>query len=241
MTLRFLFLSALSATCLQATPGAQVERSLKIDEKTSVPYLRYLPLDFDKSKKWPLLLFLHGRGESNGPLSGLKKWGPCRLVKEGKEFPYIIISPQCPKTAWWSNDDQQVILESLLAHVQKTFPIDKSRIYLTGLSMGGFGSWELAARNPKTFAAVLPICGGGNLKNGPKLLSTPIWAWHGTTDKIVPIGKSNDMVLAVKRAGGTKIKFTRLIGVGHVSWPKAYDDPKVWEWFDQKKRSAPEE
>ena len=134
-----------------------------------------------------------------------------------------------------------MILESLLAYVEKTFPIDKSRIYLTGISMGGFGSWELAARHPKTFAAVLPICAGGNPKNEPKLLKTPIWVWHGTTDKIVPIGKSSDMVLTVKRAGGTKIKFTRLIGVGHVSWPKAYDDPKVREWFNRQKRSTAEE
>ena len=131
--------------------------------------------------------------------------------------------------------DHQIVLEKLLAHIQKSLPIDKSRIYLTGLSMGGFGSWELAARNPKKFAAVLPICGGGNVKNGPKLVDIPIWAWHGTVDKIVPFNKSRDMVLAVKRAGGQKIKFTQLSGIGHVSWPQAYNDPKVWEWFDQHK------
>ncbi|MDA7880746.1 alpha/beta hydrolase-fold protein [Akkermansiaceae bacterium] len=234
-----LFLSVIAVAV--ASPGQQVESSLKIDENTVVSYLQYLPEDFDEndqSKQWPLMLFLHGRGESNGPLSGLKKWGPCRLIKEGKKFPFIIISPQCPKTSWWSNDDQQQILEKLLAEVQKQFPIDQSRIYLTGLSMGGFGSWELAARNPKTFAAVLPICGGGNIKNGPKLIDIPIWAWHGTADKIVPFSKSSDMVLAVKRAGGNTIKFTKLVGVGHVSWPQAYNDPKVWEWLTQQKRNT---
>jgi len=236
MIIRVLLFLALSASSILATPGKQLERSLRIDEETSVPYLQYLPQEFDSSKKWPLLLFLHGRGESNGPLSGLKKWGPCRLIEEGRNFPFIIISPQCPKTAWWSNEDQQVLLEKLLAHLQKTLPIDQSRLYLTGLSMGGFGSWELAARNPNTFAAVMPICGGGNTKDGPKLVDTPVWAWHGTADKIIPVGKSTDMVLAIKRAGGTKIKFTRLIGVGHVSWPMVYNDPKVWEWLGRQVR-----
>ncbi|MGJ8696612.1 MAG: prolyl oligopeptidase family serine peptidase [Verrucomicrobiaceae bacterium] len=226
-------------TSATAQPGSQIETALQIDDTTSIPYLQYLPKDFspdDKDKKWPLILFLHGRGESNGPLSVVKKWGPPRIVETGKDLPYIIISPQCPKESWWSNDDQQALLDKLLAHVRKQFPIDDSRIYLTGLSMGGFGSWELAARHPDTFAAVVPICGGGDPKKAPKLVNTPIWVWHGDADTAVPIAKSIEMVDAVKKAGGKKITFTTLEGVGHDSWSTAYADPRLWQWLTEQTR-----
>ena len=224
---------------LCAQSGKQIETSLKIDEKTSVPYLQYLPKGFDPSKKeqkYPLILFLHGRGESNGPLSIVKKWGPPKLAESEKGLPYILISPQCPKSSWWSNDDQQEILIKLLAQVRKQFPINDSRIYLTGLSMGGFGSWELASRLPDTFAAVVPICGGGNPKNAAKLVDIPIWNWHGDADTVVPISKSEEMVEAVKIAGGKKITFTRLKDVGHNSWSDAYASPKLWDGLANKKR-----
>ncbi|MDB4570263.1 prolyl oligopeptidase family serine peptidase [Akkermansiaceae bacterium] len=227
----------LPLTLMASEPGKQIETSLKVSDEVSVPYLQYLPENFDTSKKgekYPLILFLHGRGESKGPLSIVKKWGPPKLAEE-KGLPYILISPQCPKESWWSNDDQQELLTKLLAHVRKEFPIDEKRIYLTGLSMGGFGSWEMAARHPKTFAAVVPICGGGDPENAKKLTEIPIWNWHGTADTAVPFSKSVEMVEAIKKAGGKKITFSVLEDVGHDSWIQAYGDPKLWEWMAQQK------
>lgn len=220
-----------------AEPGQQIETSLEVEKGKSIPYLQYLPKGFQAKgdKKYPLILFLHGRGESRGPLAIVKKWGPPKMA-ERKGLPYILISPQCPKSSWWSNDDQQELLIKLLAHVKKQFPVDEDRIYLTGLSMGGFGSWELAARKPGEFAAVVPICGGGNPKNADKLVNLPIWNWHGDTDEVVPLVKSLEMVEAVKKAGSKKIKSTVLKGVDHNSWSPAYGDPKLWKWLAQQKR-----
>lgn len=217
--------------------GKQIETSLKISEDSVIPYLQYLPKNFKagEDEKFPLILFLHGRGESKGPLAIVKKWGPPKIV-ESDDLPYIIISPQCPRESWWSNDDQQELLIALLAHVKKQFPVDVERVYLTGLSMGGFGSWELAARLPEEFAAVVPICGGGNPKNAEKLIGLPIWNWHGDADTVIPLTKSLEMIEAVKKAGGQKIKSTVLKGVGHVSWPQAYGNPKLWEWIAQQER-----
>ncbi|MGC6425845.1 MAG: alpha/beta hydrolase-fold protein [Akkermansiaceae bacterium] len=218
-------------------PGTQIETVLKFENKASIPYLQYLPKDFDPKgdRKFPLILFLHGRGESNGPLGIVKKWGPPKIADQ-KGLPYIVISPQCPRSSWWSNDDQQELLIKLLAYVKKEFPVDEDRVYLTGLSMGGFGSWELASRKPEEFAAVVPICGGGNPQNASKLVDLPIWNWHGDQDKVVPLSKSTEMVEAVKKAGGKKIKFTVLAGVGHNSWSPAYGEPKIWEWLANQKR-----
>ena len=124
--------------------GKQVEQTLKLDQDKSVAYLLYLPNEYEsKEGKWPLLLFLHGRGESRGPLSTVKKWGPPRLIERGESFPYVVVSPQCPEAESWDQSRQEVLLLELLDHLAKQFKIDQDRIYLTGLSMGPMapGGW----------------------------------------------------------------------------------------------------
>jgi predicted peptidase len=237
MKLITLFLSlSLTGSLLADEAGKQVEKSLKISDSVSLPYLQYLPKDYKEGKKFPLMLFLHGRGESNGPLSVVAKWGPPKIVADGGDLPFILISPQCPTEDFWSSDTQQEQLLKLLDQVKKDFAIDESRIILTGLSMGGYGSWELAARKPTMFAAVMPICGGGKPENADKLKDVNIWVYHGTDDTAVPYQKSVDMVEAIKKAGGKTIEFTTLEGVGHNSWSTAYGDKKVWKWFANQKR-----
>ncbi len=218
-------------------PGEQVELSFDIEGAASVPYLFYLPKKYgsDSRKKWPVMLFLHGRGESRGPLSIVAKWGPPRMIKEGKDLPYIVISPQCPAKDNWRSGTQQAALVKLLDHVMKNYSTDPKRVYLTGLSMGGYGSWEMAALNPKRFAAVAPICGGGKPGNAKKLKEIPIWAWHGDADTVVPLKQSTDMVDAIKKAGGEKVELTTLKGVGHNSWSDAYGSDKLWDWFEKHK------
>jgi len=152
----------------KAAAGKQVEQSLKVDDTLAVPYLLALPMDYGKEagKKWPVILFLHGRGESNGPLSVVAKWGPPRFAARGDDFPYIVISPQCPRETDWKDPEQQAGVLAVLDDTLAKFDCDPSRIYLTGLSMGGYGSWSLAAKHPDRFAAVAPICGGGNPEYG---------------------------------------------------------------------------
>lgn len=183
-------------------------------------------------KKFALIFFLHGRGESNGPLSLVAKWGPPMMAARGDDLPYIIVSPQCPTEDWWSNETQLNRLTELLNHIAATFPIDEQKIYLTGLSMGGFGSWALAAKHPTRFAAVVPICGGGDPATAKHLIDIPIWAFHGDQDGAVPYSKSIEMVDAIKSAGGTKIRFTGMEHFGHNTWSAVYATPEVFQWME---------
>jgi predicted peptidase len=215
--------------------GKQVELELKIGEGQTIRYLLYLPKQYgSKEGKWPCMLFLHGRGESQGPLQTVAKWGPPRLLARGDELPFIVVSPQCPPSPdSWGQPKQQELLLALLDHVVKTLKVDEDRIYLTGLSMGGFGSWRLAADHPEKFAAVVPICGGGNTADAGKLKSLPIWVFHGGADPTVPIKRSEEMVEAIKAAGSTTIRFTTLEHIGHNSWEAAYASPDLYQWLDK--------
>jgi predicted peptidase len=246
--MRSLFLLALAglltcslSTALAEEPGAgkQVEQELKTIDG-SVPYLLYLPKNYGAetgqpaASKWPLVLFLHGSGESEGPLSNVKKWGLPNFIDHGIQFPYIIASPQCPPSpkSWNSPEEQKLVL-ALLDHLTNIFRVDTDRIYLTGLSMGGFGSWRLAADRPDLFAAVVPICGGGNPADADKLKNLPIWAWHGEADAAVPVQRSIEMVDAIKKAGSATIRLTTLAHIGHVSWQAAYASHDLWQWLNE--------
>jgi predicted peptidase len=231
----------LSCTTLHAdtpAPGKQVELTHKVSDQQSVPYLLYLPKDLDAKagKKWPVILFLHGRGESRGPLSIVAKWGPPRMAERGDNLPYIVISPQCPASSRWTADEQQAGVLNLLDHISEKYPVDTSRIYLTGLSMGGYGSWKLAADHGQRFAAVAPVCGKGNPADGEKLKDLPIWVFHGTEDHAVAYQHSVDMVEAIEKAGGKKVRFTSMKHVGHNCWSAAYATPELYQWFDKHRR-----
>jgi predicted peptidase len=233
-TIGLLLAFTLPAFAEDPAPGKQVEQSLDAPDGGSIPYLLYLPQDYQASgPKAPMILFLHGRGESDGPLSVVAKWGPPRRLASGEQMKYVVVSPQCPRASFWSADDQQKRLVELLAHIQKMHNIDEDRIYLTGLSMGGFGSWRLAADHPELFAAVAPVCGAGDPKSGAKLVNVPVWAWHGTEDGAVPFERSVEMVEAIKAAGGTKVRLTSLEHIGHFSWQAAYQSNDLYDWFDR--------
>jgi predicted peptidase len=162
-------------------------------------------------------------------------------VDQGQSLPYVLVSPQCPGADRWNSEKQQAALLQLLDHVSSRYKIDADRIYLTGLSMGGYGSWRLAADHPEKFAAVIPVCGAGNPEDGAKLKDLPIWVFHGTEDKAVPFQRSVDMVEAIRKAGGTLVKFTTLEHVGHNSWSPAYATPEIYPWLDQQTASKNKE
>lgn len=219
-------------------PGVQVEQSLELEGGQTVPYLLYLPEGYEEnSDQWPLMLFLHGRGESYGPLSLVAKWGPPRMAARGDKLPYILVSPQCPGEESWSQPKQQAAIVKLLDHITGKYRVDQDRVYLTGLSMGGYGSWRLAADHPERFAAVAPVCGAGNPEDAEKLKSLPIWVFHGDQDKAVPFSRSVEMVEAIKKAGGTTIRFTTLEHIGHNSWSATYATPELYGWFDKQRAS----
>ena len=198
-------------------------------------YLLYLPEDYDKDtdKRWPLVMFLHGMGERGNELNKVKLLGPPRFVADGREFPFILISPQCHDDLFWN--DETDMLGAMLDEVEAKYRVDNNQILLTGLSMGGYGTWAFAAKQPNRFAAIAPICGGGNIKDAPIIKDIPMWVFHGDKDDVVELSKSQEMVDAVKAAGGNP-KFTVYQGVGHNSWDNAYADGEFWKWFLEQRR-----
>ncbi|QDU59841.1 Endo-1,4-beta-xylanase Z precursor [Planctomycetes bacterium Pan216] len=212
----------------------QKETRLKTKVPVEMGYLLYLPEDYTKKKSWPLLLFLHGMGERGDDLELVKKHGPPKLVEAGKEFPFIVVSPQCPDTQWW----EPIELMALLDEIEKKYSVDKDRIYVTGLSMGGFGTWRLAAYAPNRFAAIAPVCGGGEAYWGKLINHLPVWAFHGAKDKAVPLERSEAMVNAIEKNKGEP-KLTVYPEAGHDSWTETYDNPELYEWLLKHERQEP--
>jgi predicted peptidase len=194
-------------------------------------YLLYLPKDYDQKDAWPLVIFLHGAGERGDDLQKVKVHGPPKLIEAGQDFPAIVVSPQCAQGRWWTT--QMLELSALIDDIEANYKVDKRRVYLTGLSMGGYGTWSLAAYSPQRFAALVPVCGGGEPRRAAALRNTPIWVFHGAKDAVVPLAQSEEMVEALKRSSGN-VKFTVYPEAGHDSWTETYDNPEVWKWlFEQ--------
>lgn len=215
-----------------AEKGRQQACTLERNHKVTMKYLLYLPKDYDQKESWPLLLFLHGAGERGDDLNAVKKHGPPKLIEGGKDFPFIVASPQCPRGKWW----EPLELTALLDELAQKYKVDKDRIYVTGLSMGGFGTWALAGYTPDRFAALVPICGGGEPLRTRALTHVAVWVFHGAKDPIVPLERSEKMVEALKKNGGN-VKLTVYPNAGHDSWTEAYADPKLYEWLLQQKRT----
>ena len=226
-----LFSAEKDKTVTADKPGVQTPHEMQRKVDVSLKYLLYLPKDYDTKESWPLMLFLHGAGERGDDLDRVKLHGPPKLIAKGKDFPFVVASPQCPGNHWW----EPVALTGLLDEIVEKYKIDKDRIYVTGLSMGGFGTWSLAAQSPERFAAIVPICGGGEPVKAKLLPSLPTWVFHGAKDPIVPIARSEAMVEALKKAGGN-VKFTIYPNAGHDAWTETYDNPKLYEWLLEQKR-----
>ncbi len=191
-------------------------------------FLLYLPEGYNKNdpKEWPLLLFLHGMGECGDMLEMVKKNGPPMLIEHGKKFPFIIVSPQCPDTTGWSVK----VLDMLLNEMDRLYNVNKNCIFVTGLSMGGHGTWELALAYPERFAAIVPVCGWADPSKAALIKDLPVWVFHGEKDDVVPPEESINMVNALK-ALGSPVKFTLYPDADHDSWTEAYNDPELWEWL----------
>ena len=208
------------------------------ENEIDLKYLFFLPQDYysDKNTRWPLILFLHGMGERGTDLELVKIHGIPKIVKTQKDFPFIAISPQCPIEYVWRDKEMLQAVESLILKIIKNYRIDKTRVYVTGLSMGGYGTWALAARRPDLFAAAVPICGGGDPATVNVLKNLPIWVFHGGLDEVVLPEESDKMIHALKEAGG-KVRYTLYPEAYHDSWTETYDNPALYDWMLSKRKA----
>lgn len=235
LTLVTLTLIAAVSAAYGGEPKETGQQTARLDTQVRVTmdYLLFLPEGYDQQESWPLILFLHGAGERGDDLELVKKHGPPKIVETKKDLPFIVVSPQCKPNVWW----QPMRLIALLDEIVAKYKVDEERIYVTGLSMGGFGTWALAAQTPDRFAAVVPICGGGEPYWARRFPQLPVWAFHGGKDFLVPPRRSEEMVEALKKFGG-KPKLTVYPDAGHDSWTETYDNPELYEWLLEQKRAS---
>ena len=199
----------------------------------SYPYHIFYPASYQEQadKKWPLILFLHGAGERGNDLELLKLQGLPNFLRLKEDFPFLVAYPQCPRGSYWTVESLNNWLKEVLDQVNA----DESHIYLTGISMGGYGTWHWAAAHPEKFAAIIPVCGGGEPRKAQKLADMPIWAFHGQKDNIVPVEETLAMTTAIEAAGG-KPKVTIYPDLFHDSWTKTYQNEAIYAWLLEHKK-----
>lgn len=200
--------------------------SMTMKDGSEQRYIRYMPSQVKPGKKLPLIVFLHGSGEAGSDTYSVLANGPWHYADTHPDFPFIILAPQEDRDGEWSPDR----LYEWLLSVEKTVPVDHRRIYLTGLSRGGQGTWDFAMRYPHLFAAIAPVSGYSNVNEPCRLKNVPVWAFHGFDDGIVPIKREQPVVDAAK-ACGVNIHYTVYPGVGHFVWERTYNDPDLYAWF----------
>ncbi len=217
-----------------------VDKTFKNADGTTSPYVVFVPKDYDGTKEYPTILFLHGAGETKTEKKGGKMpvevgLGPA-IKKREKDFPFLVVIPQAEGFGWSAESKNAKRALAMLDEVQKEYKTDAKRQYLTGLSMGGMGTWSIAMAHPNRFAAIVPICGRGDTKTADKIKDLPCWAFHGDADTAVKVEGSRDMIDAIKKAGG-KPKYTEYPKVGHNSWDAAYGTEELYKWLlEQKKK-----
>lgn len=231
----------LLTTGCQQSLRKPVQLSVKKTGLNNYPYLLYLPdgYSIDNKKKWPLIVYLHGASLRGSSLNKLNKYGIPHLIENGKKFQFIVVSPQCPSKKRWYTDKW---FENLYAEITDKYRVDTSRVYLTGLSMGGEGAWYLAVNHTNIFAAVAPICGRTTRnkqihQKAYKLKKLPLWVFHGAQDAIVNVRESNVMVKLLQD-NGSNVKYTKYPFADHgdTHW-RTYKNDELYEWFLQNKKN----
>jgi predicted peptidase len=228
-----MFVAVIAAFSVSQVPSTF---SGKVVKPVRCEYLVYQPEGYtaDRDKKWPTILFLHGAGERGTDLNKVKLQGIPKELATGRKLPFLVVAPQCQDGAWWDPDT----LGSMMDEVERKWRVDPNRIYVTGLSMGGYGTWALAAAQPGRFAAIAPICGGGNPLYAAKIAHIPAWIVHGTADPVVPFSQSKLMVQWLQWSKAPDLKFTEVPDGGHDVWTDFYRGPELFDWFLTKSRVA---
>lgn len=214
-----------------------VAKTLTMPDGSTRRYVVFIPRDYAPDKDWPTILFLHGAGERGSDNKGQVRVGIGRAIRQRESsFGFITIMPQCAaEPAWWTKQSEKDYVMAALAKTRKEYSVDPKRIYLTGLSMGGFGTWALAEDHPRLWAAIVPICGRGDPTTAKRFVHLPCWCFHGADDKAVPPKHSREMIDALKNAGGQP-RYTEYKGVGHNSWDKAYATEELYTWLLEQRR-----
>ena len=236
-SLVLVFIAAVLTGCetkmaqLPSLPGEHaLQFQAQITKTLALKYHLFLPDDYgsDPDRLWPLLLFLHGSGERGADLERVKIHGYNKISAPRPGFPFIMVSPLCPGETRWTNHLEA--LDTLLSQVMANYAVDADRLYLTGLSMGGAGAWQLAIEYPRRFAALAPICGWGESLLASRLKELPVWVFHGALDTVVPVAESERMVTAINNAGG-QARLTIYPDATHDSWTATYANDELYEWF----------
>lgn len=254
----FLVITVFSFTNSSSQDLSLYQKKWMVQNSDTLPYRLLLPKDYDSTKKYPVIFFLHGAGERGNDNQKQLVHGAKLFLKEDVRDNYkaIVVFPQCPTNNYWGNllrthDDKgkrtfdfledgppgryMVLLQELVTYMLDNYPSKKEQVYVGGLSMGGMGTFELVKRMPKTFAAAFPICGGANPATAPKLKKTSWWVFHGAKDDVVPPHHSEDMVTALKK-DGAKVKFNLYPNANHNSWDSAFAEPELLSWLFSCKR-----
>ncbi len=235
---------------LAASETGFLERSVNV-EGVDYRYQVFVPKDWTPDKEWPVILFLHGAGERGDDGVEQTQVGFPRTLKGKNDFPAVVVMPQCRRRTWWGDPAMEAQTFAALEETMSRFNGDPRRIYLTGLSLGGYGTWAFGYKYPKKFAALVPVCGGvrtGRSVTVPRwhpaadpsvdayqetareIGTTPVWAFHGSSDPVVPVTESRQLTRALENSGGT-VKYTEYEGVGHNSWDRAYSEPDLIDWL----------
>jgi predicted peptidase len=230
-----LMVTILLQGCAAQSKSQLINGSMETVVTEELRYYLYYPEDYnvDSLEQFPLLLFLHGGGESGDSLITVKRNGPPKLIARGKQFPFLILAPQNPnRMKWWNTAAVMQLLDTIVANNR----VDRRRIYLTGLSRGGGAAWELAVQYPDKFAAMAVVCGMAPLPYAAWIdKKMPIWVFHGEEDESIPISESENMVKRLLGMG-YQVRFTRYPDVGHDAWIQAYNTEELYEWFMEQSR-----
>lgn len=248
--LNLLLLLALASAARAQDPaplaGRFEARVFTNEQGGTLPYRLLRPDGYDPARAYPLVIFLHGAGERGSNNVAQLKHGLRRFAAPDLQarHPCFVLAPQVPLNQKWSNTDWSAPQSRLpdqpsdslqrtlaaVAALQREFNLDADRFYLTGISMGGYGTWDAICRFPNLFAAAAPVCGGGDETLAERIKDLPIWCFHGDQDGAVPVGRSRRMIEAIRKAGGSP-RYTEYPGVGHNAWDPAYDDPALYDWL----------
>lgn len=207
---------------------------MEITKKVQIEYLLSFPEGYaDETREWGLIIFLHGIGMRGGDVTKLSNYGLLELVNEGElSLPFVIAAPQCPSESYWNMERDAVT--ALVAELTANHRVDPSQVYLIGYSMGGYGIWDLAIHNPKMFAAIVPLSSGGQVSKAAQLKDTPIWAFHGAKDDIVPLEQMTSMITAIEQHQGD-VRLTIYPDLGHDIMKETLRNQEIYTWLQEQK------
>jgi predicted peptidase len=234
MNQRILVPSLLCLMAWTALSAQQIAHRVTLKPVMEMQYLLYLPeaYEAEQGTAFPLLLFLHGGGESGDHIEMVKTHGPPSMIEEGRKFPFLVLSPQNPHPRKFWNE---TALIALLDNIEQEYRVDPSRVWVAGMSRGGYGAWRLAIQYPERFAALVAICGETPDHYAGWLGDMPIWVFHGEEDRTISIKESDEMVAALRKHGNP-VRYTKYPDTGHNAWDQAFSDPELYTWLMAQKK-----